>query len=276
MDFILSCFQNILKLNSLDFILNCLIEEQPELGQLFIPPDLSGKRRLMRSLLNRRLPIPVSENLLKAQDRELQKQLLEKGIVELDKVNTSTVEKRLKLWKGDITRLQADAIVNAANCQMLGCFFPLHACIDNAIHSAAGIQLRMECNELMKTQDHPEPTGSAKITKGYNLPSKYVIHTVGPIIYGLTVTQEEENQLAECYISCLQLADDYNLKSIAFCCISTGEFRFPNQHAAETAIRKVREYFELHPVSGIDTVVFNVFKDVDYSIYYKLLRCDQG
>jgi O-acetyl-ADP-ribose deacetylase (regulator of RNase III) len=262
-------------LDDLDFILNCLIEDQPEYRKLNIPADLSGKRRLMRSLMNHRPPIPVSEHLLKAQDEELHKQLHEKGIVELNMAIVSPTDHRLLLWQGDITRLKVDAIVNAANSQMLGCFVPLHGCIDNAIHSAAGIQLRLECNELMKNQGHHEPTGSAKITRGYNLPSKYVIHTVGPIIYGLTVTQEEENQLADCYLSCLQLADDNNLRSIAFCCISTGEFRFPDQQAAEIAISTVREYFVAHSSSGIDSVVFNVFKEIDYTIYRKLLQCGQ-
>jgi O-acetyl-ADP-ribose deacetylase (regulator of RNase III) len=262
-------------LNDLDFILNCLFEEQPEFGKLNIPADLSGKRRLMRSLMNRRPPIPASGNLLKAQDEELQKQLDEKGIVELTQVVASPLDNRLTLWQGDITRLKVDAIVNAANSQMLGCFFPLHGCIDNAIHSSAGIQLRLECNELMNKQGQPEPTGSAKITKGYNLPSKYVIHTVGPIIYSLKVTREEENQLADCYLSSLQLADENNLKSIAFCCISTGEYRFPNQQAAEIAISSVNEYFGLNRSTGIETVVFNIFKDVDYSIYDKLLHTDK-
>jgi O-acetyl-ADP-ribose deacetylase (regulator of RNase III) len=263
-------------LNDLDFILKCLIEEQPEYRQLNIPSDLPGKRRIIRSLLNRRLPVPVSEILLKALDKELINQLIEKGIVELNQSMVSPIHNRLCLWQGDITRLKADAIVNAANSQMLGCFVPLHGCIDNAIHSAAGIQLRMECNELMKKQWYPEPTGSAKITKGYNLPSKFVIHTVGPIISGLKVSLEEANQLADCYLSSLRLADENKLRSIAFCCISTGEYRFPNQQAAEIAVRTVREYFDLYPETGIEVVIFNVFKDIDYSIYRKLLQFDHA
>jgi len=259
-------------LNDLDFVLKCLIEEQPEYRQLNIPPDLPGKRRIMRSLMNRRPAAPASEQLLKAQDKELQKQLDEKGIIGLTQATVSPIDNRLRLWQGDITRLNIDAIVNAANSQMLGCFVPLHGCIDNVIHSAAGIQLRMECNELMNKQGHPEPTGSAKITRGYNLPSKYVIHTVGPIIYGSTVTNVDENQLADCYRSCLQLADENKLRSIAFCCISTGEYRFPNQQAAEIAVTTVTEYFESHSFSGIEAVVFNVFKDIDYVIYSKLLQ----
>jgi O-acetyl-ADP-ribose deacetylase (regulator of RNase III) len=262
-------------LDNLDFVLNCLIDEQPEYRQLNIPADLPGKRRLMRSLMNRRPPVPVAGHLLAAQDEELQKQLKENGIAGLNQTIISPIDNRLRLWQGDITRFEVDAIVNAANSQMLGCFVPMHTCIDNAIHSAAGIQLRLECNELMKKQGYQESTGSAKITKGYNLPSKYVIHTVGPIIYGLNETAAEENELAHCYRSCLQLADDNKLRSIAFCCISTGEYRFPNQPAAEIAVSTVSEYFESHPASGIETVVFNVFKDIDYIIYGKLLHCDQ-
>lgn len=225
--------------------------------------------------MNRRPPVPLSGSLLKAQDEELQKQLAEKGIVELNLAIVSPADNRLLLWQGDITRLNADAIVNAANSQMLGCFIPLHSCIDNAIHSASGIQLRLECDDLMKIQGHPEPTGSAKITHGYNLPSKYVIHTVGPIIKNGTMTPEDEYQLASCYQSCLQLANENKLKSIAFCCISTGEYRFPNQLAAEIAVRTVREYFTLSPDTGIEAVVFNVYKDIDFSIYSKLLKCGQ-
>jgi O-acetyl-ADP-ribose deacetylase (regulator of RNase III) len=258
-------------LDDLDFILNFLIEEQPEYGHLKIPPDLLGKRRLMRSLMNTRQPREASELFLRAQDKELQEQLDEKGIVELTQALVSPIDNRLKLWQGDITRLSADAIVNAANSQMLGCFVPLHSCIDNAIHSAAGIQLRMECKKQMKQQGHPEPTSSAKITGGYNLPAKYVIHTVGPIIDNRKVTTLDENRLASCYQSCLQLADENKLSSIAFCCISTGEYRFPNQIAAEIAVRTVREYLDLYSSSGIETVVFNVFKDIDFSIYRKLL-----
>ena len=262
-------------LDDLDFILNFLVEEQPEYRHLKIPPDMLGKRRLMRSLMNTRQPREAPELLLRAQDRELQKQLHEKGIVELTQAVASPIDSRLKLWQGDITRLSADTIVNAANSQMLGCFVPLHACIDNAIHSAAGIQLRLECNELMKIQGHPEPTGSAKITSGYNLPAKYVIHTVGPIIGNGKVKQKNEYQLASCYKSCLQLADENKLQSIGFCCISTGEYRFPNKQAAEIAVRTVREYLDLYSSTGIETVVFNVFKDIDFFIYSKILKCGQ-
>ncbi len=225
----------------------------------------------MRSLINLRPPLPASPQLLILQDAELGRQLSEKGIVYPDMINSVPRETRFKLWQGDITRLKVDSIVNAANCRMLGCFVPLHDCIDNAIHSAAGIQLRLECNELMKKQGHNEPTGSARITSGYNLPAKYVIHTVGPVIGCRKVTKEDEDLLTSCYRTCLQLADENKLRSIAFCCISTGEYRFPNQKAAEIAIRTVREYFCQSSVSSVETVVFNVFKEIDYSIYSHLL-----
>ena len=176
------------------------------------------------------------------------------------------------LWQGDITRLKVDAIVNAANAQLLGCFHPLHKCIDNAIHSAAGVQLREECHQLMQQQGHLEPTGTAKITKAYNLPCKHVIHTVGPIIPNGIPTAFQQEQLASCYRSILQLADEKRLESVAFCCISTGEFRFPNQLAAEIAVKTVSDFFVEHPGSSIKQVVFNVFKDMDKRIYEGILK----
>jgi len=175
------------------------------------------------------------------------------------------------LWQGDITRLRVDAIVNAANAQMLGCFHPLHRCIDNAIHSAAGVQLREECHQLMQQQGHLEPTGTAKITKAYNLPCRYVIHTVGPIIPDGIPTVAQQQQLASCYRSIMQLADEHRLESVAFCCISTGEFRFPNDLAAEIAVKTVKDYFTEHPETNIKQVVLNVFKDVDREIYERVL-----
>jgi len=207
----------------LNYLINSLLEENPALRGVQIPQDKDSKRRLFRALCNIREPLPVSEEFLKAQDVELQRQLQEKGIVRLEDIPGGSI----RLWQGDITQLQIDAIVNAANSEMLGCFHPLHGCIDNAIHSAAGVQLRLECADLMQALGHPEPTGAAKITKGYNLPAKYVIHTVGPIVQGMEPTDQNKENLASCYRSCLQLAEANGLKSIAFCCISTGEFRFP-------------------------------------------------
>ena len=258
-------------MDDLDNLIAGLINEHGSYRSIVIPSDSGAKRKLVRSLINLRPPLPASPQLLILQDAELGRQLSEKGIVYPDMINSVPRETRFKLWQGDITRLKVDSIVNAANCRMLGCFVPLHDCIDNAIHSAAGIQLRLECNELMKKQGHNEPTGSARITSGYNLPAKYVIHTVGPVIGCRKVTKEDEDLLTSCYRTCLQLADENKLRSIAFCCISTGEYRFPNQKAAEIAIRTVREYFCQSSVLSVETVVFNVFKEIDYSIYSHLL-----
>jgi len=258
-------------MNRLDYLIDYLLKEDPQYSEMQIPSDLQGKRDLFRALRNVRWPKPVSEEFLRLQDEELQVQLQEKGVVELnacrDGVHTVSTNKQLLVWQGDITRLKVDAIVNAANNQMLGCFYPLHKCIDNAIHSAAGIQLREECHQMMLQQGHEEPTGQAKITKAYNLPCKYVIHTVGPIIPTGFPTPMQKEQLASCYRSILQLADENRLESVAFCCISTGEFHFPNGLAAEIAVKTVSDFFVEHPETSIKQVVFNVFKDVDKRIY---------
>ena len=247
-------------MNRLDYLIDYLLKEDPQYSEIEIPSDLQGKRDLFRALRNVRWPKPVSEEFLRLQDEELRAQLQEKGVVELPNVP-------MQIWQGDITRLKVDAIVNAANSQMLGCFHPLHKCIDNAIHSAAGVQLREECYQMMLQQCHEEPTGQAKITKSYNLPCKYVIHTVGPIIPTGIPTPLQKEQLASCYRSIMQLADENHLESIAFCCISTGEFRFPNQLAAEIAVQTVKNYLTEHPDCSVKQVVFNVFKDVDKRIY---------
>lgn len=246
------------RLQNLDRALQLLLAETGE--QAPIPDTLADKQRLLRALMNVRKPAPPSDELLTAQDKELQRQRDEKGVV-------AFVEPGLHLWQGDITRLQVDAIVNAANSQLLGCFVPLHACIDNAIHSAAGIQLRCACHDLMRMQGHNEPTGRARITPGFNLPARYVLHTVGPIIPDGRPTLEQVAQLASCYRACLDLAEEHALRSVAFCCISTGVFRFPQRLAAETAIRTVRQY----PRQHVQTIVFNVFTDTDYALYHSLL-----
>ena len=251
-------------MNRLDFLIDYLLKEDPQYSEMQIPSVLQGKRDLFRALRNVRWPKPVSEEFLSLQDEELQAQLNEKGIVELPDVP-------MQIWQGDITRLKVDAIVNAANSQMLGCFHPLHKCIDNAIHSAAGVQLREECHQLMLQQGHEEPTGQAKITKAYNLPCKYVIHTVGPIIPNGIPTEFQKEQLASCYRNIMACADENNLESVAFCCISTGEFRFPNELAAEIAIKTVSDYLSTHPNTSLKHIVFNVFKDVDKEIYQRLL-----
>lgn len=246
------------RLENIDHALKILLKETGE--QIDIPRTLPLKQQLMRALMNVWHPSLPSSELLQAQDAELRMQREEKGIVEI-------AEEGIQLWKGDITRLKVDAIVNAANSQMLGCFIPLHPCIDNAIHSAAGIQLRCACNGMMQAQGHEEPTGQAKITPGFNLPARYVIHTVGPIIPNGIPTKEQEELLGSCYRSCLRVAEDHRLRSVAFCCISTGVFHFPQKRAAEIAVKTIKEY----PKQRIKTIVFNVFTDTDYAIYQQLI-----
>ena len=250
----------------LDKLICYLLREKAEYKTIPIPDSAEDKRRLLRSLMNVRPPAPVSEDFLKVQDEYLQGVLAEKEVTHIQ--DLTPVQPGLYLWQGDITTLAADAIVNAANSAMLGCFVPCHGCIDNAIHSAAGVQLRLECARIMAQQQGEEPTGRAKITRAYNLPCRYVLHTVGPIIDG-RVTRQDRELLASCYRACLELAAAYGLKSIAFCCISTGEFHFPNELAAEIAIRTVKDYQQQNP--NRMEVIFNVFKDCDYEIYKKLL-----
>ena len=251
---------------NLDFILRWLMEDGGESFE--IPTSIHEKQKLMRALMNIRPPKPVSVEFLRAQDVELQAQNKEKGVVKMSDIQNADRDVLL-LWQGDITRLQADAVVNAANAQMLGCFSPLHACIDNCIHSAAGVQLREECEAIM--QGGLLPTSEAVITQGYNLPAKHVIHTVGPIIPNGIPTSEQQIQLADCYRHCLELAEEHLLQSIAFCCISTGVFRFPNGLAAEIAVRTVRKYLAEHPQTSVRTIIFNVFLDRDLHIYKSLL-----
>ena len=250
----------------LDYLISYLLSEKEEYQRIPIPYEAEDKSRLLRSLMNVRPPAPVSKDFLNVQDEYLSKLLKGKGITR--KEDLKPVKPGLYLWKGDITTLAVDAIVNAANSQMLGCFVPCHGCIDNAIHSAAGVQLRLECAQIMAQQKAEEPSGKAKITEAYNLPCRYVLHTVGPIVYG-TVTPKHRKLLACCYRSCLELAASYGLKSIAFCCISTGEFHFPNDLAAQIAIQTVKEY--QRETSCSMEVIFNVFKDCDYEIYKRLL-----
>ena len=228
----------------------------------------NAQRDLLRALTNVRPPRPLSEEFLRMQDALLSAEREAHGVVDVMTLPAVPSDARIVLWQGDITRLNADAIVNAANSALLGCFIPCHRCIDNAIHSAAGLQLRAACEELMKRQGHPEPTGAAKITAGYNLPARHVLHTVGPIVHG-TLTEEHRQLLASCYRSCLALAAKHGLKSVAFCCISTGEFHFPNDAAAEIAVREVRAF--LAENTSVERVVFNVFKDADLHIYERLL-----
>ena len=251
----------------LDYLLRCLLAERGEYADIRVPDDLLEKRKLLRSLMNVRPPVPASAEFLEIQDAYLTERLAERGITRLE--DLKPVQPRLYLWQGDITTLAADAIVNAANCQMLGCFVPCHGCIDNAIHTYAGVQLRLECAGIMERQGHEEETGHAKITKAYNLPCRFILHTVGPMIYG-RVSEADRELLADCYRSCLDLAAEHGLRSVAFCCISTGEFHFPNELAAQIAIQTVTDWQRQH--SNQMEVIFNVFKDSDREIYERLLR----
>ena len=248
------------------FLIQKLLDEQQRYKDMQIPQDIAEQKRLLRSLCNIRAPKDISKNFLAVQDEYLREETAAKGITDL--ADLSPISEGIYLWQGDITTLRCDAIVNAANSGMTGCYVPCHGCIDNCIHTYAGVQLRLECARLMMEQGHEEETGKAKITSAYNLPCKYVIHTVGPIISG-GVTKADKELLASCYRSCLELAEQNGVKSIAFCCISTGEFHFPNDKAAEIAVQTVKKYKE-QTCSNME-VIFNVFKDVDYKIYQDLL-----
>lgn len=251
------------------YLIQELLKENKAYREMKIPETSGEQKQLLRGLMNIRMPGPAGEEFLKMQDEYLQEEIRRKGITETDSL--VPVRDGIYLWQGDITTLRCDAIVNAANSQMLGCFCPNHGCIDNAIHTFSGIQLRSVCAELMKEQGHEEKTGEAKITPAFNLPCKYVLHTVGPIIRG-KLTDNDKRLLASCYRSCLELADKNHVKSIAFCCISTGEFHFSNDKAAEIAVRTVKEY--RRQTSSRIEVIFNVFKDLDKEIYRKLLTAD--
>lgn len=246
-----------------------------------IPNDPGQQRILLRALMNIREPYPVDERFLRIQDDYLHAETAAKGITDIadltpirtvPSAGTQTTQAELYLWQGDITTLRCDAIVNAANSGMTGCYAPNHRCIDNAIHTYAGMELRLECAELMERQGYPEPTGRAKITPAFNLPCRYVLYTVGPIVGG-RVTAEHDRLLASCYRSCLRLAAEQGLESVAFCCISTGEFHFPNERAAAIAIHTVEEFTAER--TSVRKVVFNVFKDTDCEIYERLLRTGQ-
>lgn len=252
-----------------NYLIRYLLAEQPEYRNLTIPESDVEQKRLLRALFNVRMPAPASDAFLQVQDEYLKIALAEKGIT--DYRSLSTIEDGIYLWRGDITTLKCGAIVNAANRRMLGCFCPNHGCIDNAIHTFAGVQLRAACAKLMGQQGQEE-TGKAKITPAFNLPGDYVIHTVGPVVHG-SLTHKEKEQLASCYRSCLALAEQTGVKSIAFCCISTGEFHFPNDKAAEIAVATVKEY-QKQADSKIE-VIFNVFKEYDYDIYRRILGRDK-
>ncbi|MBR0418897.1 MAG: protein-ADP-ribose hydrolase [Erysipelotrichaceae bacterium] len=256
----------------LDYLIKAFINGSAEYADIQIPQDTEGKQRLLRSLMNIRMPFPMADDVLEVQDEYLKERAIEKGVVSLEDI--SLIRDHLSLWQGDITRLKVDAIVNAANSQMLGCFIPMHTCIDNCIHTYAGIQLRAECDRQMKQkrirygEDYEQPTAVPMLTDGYNLPTKKVIHVVGPIV-SKELTADLEDQLSMCYSNTLDLCVQCNLKTVAFCCISTGVFHFPNKRAAEIAVKTVQEWLGNHP-DRIDRVIFNVFKDEDRRIYEQL------
>lgn len=267
----------------LDFLLEQMKKDSGKYNDLDIPDRYEEKRALLRSFMNIRMPGFLPEEVLSVQDAFLSEEAKEKGIVEWKEIPTIQEQygsrhgfaDKLSVWQGDITRLKSGAIVNAANSQMLGCFVPCHRCIDNAIHSAAGMQLREECSHIMNQKrirygkDYEEPTGTATITKGYNLPAEYVIHTVGPIV-SQKLTKDLCQDLRNCYKSVLECALEHGIRSIAFCCISTGEFRFPNAEAAKIAIDTVAEFLEQYR-DHFDRIIFNVFKNLDRELYEKYL-----
>ena len=249
------------------YLIRSLLKENPAYRDWGVPQGADDQKRLLRGLMNVRPAQNSSAEFLKIQDEYLREVTAQKGVTDADSL--SPVQPGIYLWQGDITTLKCDAIVNAANSGMTGCYVPNHRCIDNAIHTFAGVQLRLACEEIMQRQGHPEPTGRAKITPAFNLPCRYVIHTVGPIIAD-SPTKRDCELLESCYRSCLELAAENDLESIAFCCISTGEFHFPNELAAEIAVRTVKSF--LHQPTSVKKVIFNVFKDTDREIYARLLR----
>ena len=253
------------RLNDLQQLNRLLLEDMPEYRTQAksFPKTEDAQWKLYRSLVNVRRPNPIHDMYLAAQKAFLQREI--QNIT--DWRTLQPIEDGIYLWRGDITILKADAIVNAANSGLTGCYFPCHKCIDNAIHTYAGVQLRNYCAGIMEEQGYPEPTGQAKITPAFNLPSKYILHTVGPIVDGV-LTDTHREQLASCYRACLELAEENKLQSLAFCCISTGEFHFPNEEAAQIAVREVRRYRQK---GGICQVIFNVFTEKDYQIYVDIL-----
>ena len=257
----------------LDDLVEAFKADSVDYKDLQTPVDREGKQRILRSLMNIRMPGEMPDAVLKVQDEYLSGRADEKGIVRLSDI--PVIRDGLSIWQGDITRLAVDAIVNAANSQMLGCFVPMHTCIDNCIHTFAGVQLRAECNRQMNVlrerfgRSYEQPTAVPMLTDAYNLPAKKVIHIVGPIVQGC-LTSELEKDLADCYRNTLDMCLENGLKSVAFCCISTGVFHFPNKRAAEIAVSTVRDWISSHPKS-MERVIFNVFKEEDRKYYEELL-----
>lgn len=251
------------------YLIQALLDEDIQYKDIAIPADIRQQKLLLRSLMNVRPPKPMSPEFRKVQDEYLCYERDAAGVIDAEALPAVPGNSRLVLWQGDITVLKCDAIVNAANSQMCGCFKSLHSCIDNIVHTKAGIQLRLKCYDIMQKQGHEEPVGRAKITPAYNLPGKYILHTVGPIIETGHPGEKQKEQLASCYRSCLELAAKSGCKSIAFCCISTGVFMFPNRLAAEIAVKTVKDF--LAGDTQLERVIFNVFKDLDKEIYEALL-----
>lgn len=268
----------------LDFLLEQMKEDSGEYRNLVVPENYEEKRAALRALMNIRMPRRVPEEILSVQDAFLSEEAKEKGIVAWSEIptireqykSTHAFADKLSVWQGDITRLKVGAIVNAANSQMLGCFVPCHGCIDNAIHSAAGMQLRAECSHIMNQKrirygkGYEEATGTATLTRGYNLPAEYVIHTVGPIVYQ-RLTGALCQELRNCYKSVLECALEHGIRSVAFCCISTGEFRFPNAEAAGIAVETVSDFLGQNS-DRFDRIIFNVYKDLDKELYEGFLK----
>lgn len=253
------------------FLIQSLLNERSEYRGVSMPQSSAEQRELLRGLMNIRRPQRISSDFLQVQDEYLKSETVAKGVTDI--ADLQPVQPGLYIWQGDITTLKCDAIVNAANSGLTGCYIPNHRCIDNAIHTFAGIELRLACQELMQRQGYPEPTGQAKITPAFNLPCRYVLHTVGPIVDG-RVTERDEELLASCYLSCLELAAENGLESVAFCCISTGEFHFPNERAAEIAVKTVKDF--MTEQASVRKVIFNVFKSTDKEIYERLLGADRA
>ena len=257
----------------LSYLVDKFKEDSKDYKYIRVPNNIEEKKRILRSLMNIRMPKQMSDDVLEVQNAYLKESIEENGIVQIDSINE--IKHGISIWQGDITRLAVDAIVNAANSQMLGCFIPMHTCIDNCIHSYAGVQLREECNQLMQAlrkqygNDYEQPTAVPMITDAYNLPAKKVIHVVGPIIEN-ELNSTLEKQLMDCYWNVLEMCAEYHLKTVAFCCISTGIFRFPNQRAAELAVKTVEKWLECNP-DKMERVIFNVFKNDDKAIYKQLL-----
>lgn len=267
----------------LDYLVEQFKEDSVQYQDLETPADPAGKKRILRSLMNIRMPRRMAPSVLAVQDEYLKERNRENGIVQISDIPTIADQgsrhphaDSISIWQGDITRLAADAIVNAANSQMLGCFIPMHTCIDNCIHTYAGIQLRAECDRQMRIlrskygQDYEQPTAVPMLTDAYNLPAKKIIHIVGPIVQ-YELKPELEKDLADCYLNTLDMCLNKDLKSVAFCCISTGVFRFPNKRAAEIAVQTVNDWMKKHPGS-MERVIFNVFKDEDKKYYEELIR----